>query len=222
MLPSWISTFWSLIQAPSTPRRVEVARLMACWMASSKLVCDVALSSVMRATDICTPFRSLFPGAFYYPRARKINPDGRGGATELLEFLDEHGVRGRLVRTARGLDGDRYRVGVFQRCGDGGSDRVTRGGEQAARPRLVVVDHPDLARAVLRHGGHVLDHEDGAVVFEGRHLRAGALLRPGAAELDLACLLLGLVRRARLLDLAAEVPQVPLQKDVPREEADHE
>src|SRR5215211_3806018 len=45
----------SLIQAPSTPRRVEVARATPCLMASSKPVSEAALSSVTLATDICTP-----------------------------------------------------------------------------------------------------------------------------------------------------------------------
>src|SRR5215210_5733183 len=55
MLPSSIRTFMSLIQAPSTPRSVEVARLTPCLIASSKLVSETALSSVTLATDIDSP-----------------------------------------------------------------------------------------------------------------------------------------------------------------------
>src|SRR5918995_1208104 len=55
MLPSSIRTFMSLIQAPSTPRSVEVARLTPCLMASSKPVSETTLSSVTLATDICSP-----------------------------------------------------------------------------------------------------------------------------------------------------------------------
>src|ERR671911_984695 len=65
MLLSSITTFWSLIQAPSTPRRVEVARATPCWIASSKLVSDTTLSSVTLATDIGSPLPWLalcFPG----------------------------------------------------------------------------------------------------------------------------------------------------------------
>src|SRR5688572_14150148 len=49
----------SLIQAPSTPRRVEVARATPCLMASSKPVSETALSSVTLATDICSPLSWL-------------------------------------------------------------------------------------------------------------------------------------------------------------------
>src|SRR5215210_559509 len=76
MVPFSIRTFWSLIQAPSTPRSVDVARVTACWMASSKLVSEVALSSVTLATDIDPPLSSPvyhFPVSYSYPRPRKIN-----------------------------------------------------------------------------------------------------------------------------------------------------
>src|SRR5829696_5446653 len=45
----------SLIQAPSTPRRVEVARATPCLMTSSEPVSETALSSVTLATDISPP-----------------------------------------------------------------------------------------------------------------------------------------------------------------------
>src|SRR5918998_2667925 len=64
MLPFSIMTFWSLIQAPSTPRRVEVARATPCWTASSKLVSEMTLSSVTLATDIGPPLPWL---AYCYP-----------------------------------------------------------------------------------------------------------------------------------------------------------
>src|ERR671914_848092 len=50
----------SLIQAPFTLRSVFDARATPCLMASSKLVSDVALISVMRATDmsLSLPFRA--------------------------------------------------------------------------------------------------------------------------------------------------------------------
>src|SRR5215210_5298304 len=169
----------------------------------------------MRSFQLSTPWDS------YYPGAREIKPGRARGAPETLEFLNEDRVRSRLVRAARGLDGDGYRVCVFQRGGDGGRGHVPRGVEQAARLRLVVADDPDLARAVFRHGRHVLDDEDGAVVLEGRHLRFGALLGPCAAEFDLARLL-GLVRGTGLFDLTLEVLHVPQQQDVPRQEADDE
>src|SRR5215218_9478640 len=54
----------SLIQAPSTPRRVEVARATPCLMASSKPVSETALSSVTLATDICSPLPWL---AYCFP-----------------------------------------------------------------------------------------------------------------------------------------------------------
>src|SRR5688572_8720989 len=54
MLPSSIMTFMSLIQHPSTPLSVLVARETAWLMASSKLLSEMALSSVTRATLICS------------------------------------------------------------------------------------------------------------------------------------------------------------------------
>src|SRR3954452_21656004 len=52
MLPSSINTFWSFTHAPSTPLSVLVARATASLTASSKLVSEVALSSVTLATLI--------------------------------------------------------------------------------------------------------------------------------------------------------------------------
>ena len=52
MLPSSIGTFWSLTYAPSMPLSVLVARATASLTASSKLISEVALSSVTRATLI--------------------------------------------------------------------------------------------------------------------------------------------------------------------------
>src|SRR3712207_5187666 len=104
MLPSEIMTFMSLIQAPSTPRSVLVARAMPCWMASSKLVSEIALISVTRATDIKPPFvsRSLH---LLYPQTREINTrhEGRRGCGEsplgrtFLELGRQHGMAGRLA-----------------------------------------------------------------------------------------------------------------------------
>src|SRR5215204_3117870 len=54
MLPSSIRTFLSLTHAPSTPLSVLVARATASFMASSKLVSEVALNSVTRATLIAS------------------------------------------------------------------------------------------------------------------------------------------------------------------------
>src|SRR5215210_4572387 len=54
----------SLIQAPSTPRSVEVARATPCLMASSKPVSETALSSVTLATDISPPWPWL---AYCFP-----------------------------------------------------------------------------------------------------------------------------------------------------------
>src|SRR5829696_7355803 len=66
MLPSSIRTFWSLTHAPSTPLRVWVARVTASLTASSKLVSDVALNSVTRATliRICASLRPGLPDLF--------------------------------------------------------------------------------------------------------------------------------------------------------------
>src|SRR3954452_1937361 len=52
MFPSSIRTFWSFTHAPSTPLSVLVARATASFTASSKLVSEVALSSVTLATLI--------------------------------------------------------------------------------------------------------------------------------------------------------------------------
>src|ERR671912_1201334 len=73
MLLSSITTFWSLIQAPSTPRRVEVARATPCWIASSKLVSDTTLSSVTLATDIGSPLPWL---ALCFPEDLLPSPAG--------------------------------------------------------------------------------------------------------------------------------------------------
>src|SRR5690348_8932576 len=45
----------SLIQAPSTLRKVLVARAIPCWIASSKLRSEMALISVIRATGMALP-----------------------------------------------------------------------------------------------------------------------------------------------------------------------
>src|SRR5829696_206435 len=60
MLPSSIMTFISLTQQPSTPLSVLVARATAWLMASSKLVSEIALNSVTRATliRICASLQS--------------------------------------------------------------------------------------------------------------------------------------------------------------------
>src|SRR5215210_2813033 len=65
MLPSSIRTFWSLTHAPSTPLSVLVARATASFMASSKLVSEVALNSVTRATliRICASLRPSLPSS---------------------------------------------------------------------------------------------------------------------------------------------------------------
>src|SRR5215211_8720561 len=60
MLPSSIMTFRSLTQAPSTFLRVLVALAMPCWMASSKLVSEIALISVTVATLISSVESPLF------------------------------------------------------------------------------------------------------------------------------------------------------------------
>src|SRR5215216_624843 len=62
MLPSSIMTFRSLTQAPSTFLRVLVARAMPCWIASSKLVSEIALISVTVATLISSVESPLFFG----------------------------------------------------------------------------------------------------------------------------------------------------------------
>src|SRR5687767_4941306 len=49
-------TCCSLIQAPRTFRSVFEARVRPCWIASSKLLGDVALSSETFATDIASSF----------------------------------------------------------------------------------------------------------------------------------------------------------------------
>src|SRR5215210_1297149 len=54
MLPSSIMTFWSFTQQPSTPLSVLVARATAWLIASSKLVSEIALNSVTRATLIAS------------------------------------------------------------------------------------------------------------------------------------------------------------------------
>src|SRR5215203_5683874 len=61
MFPSSMLTFISLTHAPSTPLSVLVARATASLIASSKLVSDMALNSVTRATLIftCLPKPSL-------------------------------------------------------------------------------------------------------------------------------------------------------------------
>src|SRR4028119_458017 len=97
-------------------------------MASSKLVCDVALSSVTRATDICAPFDST-PWCSFYPEAQKLNYLGQEEVGESLELLNQHGVRGRLVRAAGGLYRDRYRVGPAPWGGERGRGHVARGAE---------------------------------------------------------------------------------------------
>src|SRR5690606_8992050 len=51
-LPPSTVTFCSLTQAPLMLRRVSLAFAMPCWTASSKLVSDLTLMVVMRATDM--------------------------------------------------------------------------------------------------------------------------------------------------------------------------
>src|SRR5687767_7810760 len=101
MLPSSISMFWSLTQAPSTPRSVDVARVTACWMASSKLVSEVALSSVTLATDIYPP--SSWPVCdcsqdHYYPRQQKINASN-GVVSGETRAVDGSAAIGRSAKT---------------------------------------------------------------------------------------------------------------------------
>src|SRR4051812_6828321 len=53
--PASQRTCCSLIHAPRTLRSVFAARVRPCWIASSKLLVDVALSSDTLATDMGTP-----------------------------------------------------------------------------------------------------------------------------------------------------------------------
>src|SRR5215208_8219611 len=78
MLPSSIRTFWSLTQQPSTPLSVLVARATASLIASSKLVSEVALNSVTRATLIASAslhssLHGLVAHLICSPRARTLN-----------------------------------------------------------------------------------------------------------------------------------------------------
>src|SRR5918996_1365356 len=59
MLPFSTTTRCSLTHAPVTLRSVCEAREMACWMASSKLVFDIALSSVTGPSDAVHVVRHL-------------------------------------------------------------------------------------------------------------------------------------------------------------------
>src|SRR5215212_564215 len=77
-------TFISLTHAPSTPLSVLVARATASLIASSKLVSDVALNSVTRATliRICASLRPSLPDsvASLICRPRAETPNMKAGA----------------------------------------------------------------------------------------------------------------------------------------------
>src|SRR5215217_4505804 len=87
MLPSSIRTFWSLTQQPSTPLSVLVARATASLIASSKLVSEVALNSVTRATLIASAslhssLSGLVASLICGRTERKPNIKGRSSAKD--------------------------------------------------------------------------------------------------------------------------------------------
>src|SRR5918999_105293 len=195
MLPSSIRTFWSLIQAPSTPRSVEVARATPCWIASSKLVSETTLSSVTLATDIGSPLSWL---AYGFPEHLLPAPaenkrfgvhERRGCAEVSLEFSQKHGVIRRLLRAPRRLDGHRYHVGLRYGVRDRRRCHVPVRLEESAGFGLVVAYDPDLTRLVLGHRRHVLGHQDNPVLADEGYFGVRALFRPRALELDRPALL---------------------------------
>src|SRR5215212_760329 len=118
MLPSSIMTFWSFTQQPSTPLSVLVARATAWLIASSKLVSEIALNSVTRATLIASAslhssLRVLVAPLICGPGARepnikagaRKNPAQEDGGSILLAALCEEAKPGtyRVVEN-RSLD----------------------------------------------------------------------------------------------------------------------
>src|SRR5829696_1508903 len=100
MLPSSIRTFWSLTQQPSTPLSVLVARATASLIASSKLVSEVALNSVTRATLIASAslhssLSGLVASLICDTRARK--PNIKAGARKPQP--DKRRAMGRIEHT---------------------------------------------------------------------------------------------------------------------------
>src|SRR5215203_4862714 len=100
MLPSSIKTFWSLTQQPSTPLSVLVARATASLIASSKLVSEVALNSVTRATLIASAslhssLSGLVASLICDTRARK--PNIKAGARKPQP--DKRRAMGRIEHT---------------------------------------------------------------------------------------------------------------------------
>src|SRR5919202_5869339 len=91
MLPFSINTFWSLTQALSTFLRVLVARVTPTLTASSKLFGEVALSSVTRATVMCSPFFHS-PLQTHYPAYRPgKRPESRREKCSKAEPLEGRG-----------------------------------------------------------------------------------------------------------------------------------
>src|SRR5215212_7861882 len=139
MLPSSIRTFWSLTHAPSTPLSVLVARATASFMASSKLVWDVALNSVTRATliRICASLQSSLPGLVTClicgPAARK--PNIKAGTPRLPSYQERFleigqnrwGSGGGQSRTGPKRPEPRRTPGRTGRAGRGGWPGCTQG-----------------------------------------------------------------------------------------------
>src|SRR5215207_7016090 len=170
MLPFSIMTFMSFTQAPSTPRRVLVARFTPSLIAASKLSGFVVLISVTRATVTCTPSLA-FPYKNSTRRNARLNAnDGRSARryAPLGEGRGEEYVarrhRGSLVRLQRDGGG----VGALQGRFDGGRGGFAVRLEEAGGLRHPAVQHPRLIDLPLRRGRKVLRHEHGRAL-PGRH-----------------------------------------------------
>src|SRR5215218_6515803 len=136
-----------------------------------------------------------------------------------LEFGCQHGICGRLRRTAFGLDAHRYGVSPSQGSIYDGRDRVILGLEEAARLRDVIYYDPDLEGLLLGYRGHVLGHKDCPLVPEDNHLHVRSVRCLGALQRDHPALLLGCLE---VLDPALQVADLLMQEHVPGEEADNE
>src|SRR3954447_12671302 len=87
-MPFSSETRISLTQALFTFRSVLVARSTPCWMASSKLLLDVALNSVTLATDMAlSPFRMVVIDDPDVPHSKSTDPGLPAKANKFLRVL---------------------------------------------------------------------------------------------------------------------------------------
>src|SRR5919112_1493482 len=160
----------SLIQAPSTPRRVEVARATPCLaLCFPEHLLPASAESKRSATRATMPETSQRADVLTSRRRQHDNQRGMQEVSALpasrLQFGQEYGIARRLLRAPGRLDGHRYHVGLPYGVRDRRGRPVPVGLEESAGFGHVAFYDPDLACLVLRYRRHIPGHKDDLVLF---------------------------------------------------------